>query len=76
MSAGGLDQDRIAAALADALAKAAGKDYRELLHDRVTGPLGRADTAVRPSKEQCDRLMTGSGLGGPGRLKDQFIARK
>lgn len=52
--------------LADALATAAGKPYAELLHDHITGPLGMNDTGVTPTKDQCDRLMLGSGIGGPG----------
>jgi D-alanyl-D-alanine-carboxypeptidase/D-alanyl-D-alanine-endopeptidase len=50
--------------LADALATAAGKDYPTLLRDRIAGPLGMTDTGLAPTKEQCDRLMTGSGIGG------------
>ena len=56
--------------LADALAEVGGKDYPELLRERITGPLGMTDTGVRPTKEQCDRLMTGSGIGGPGPCAD------
>ena len=44
--------------LGAALAEAAGTSYPDLLRERITGPLGMADTAVTPSKEQCDRLMT------------------
>ena len=51
-------------------ADAGGKDYPELLRERITGPLGMTDTGVRPTKEQCDRLITGSGLGGPGPCAD------
>ena len=51
-------------------ADAGGKDYPELLRERITGPLGMTDTGVRPTKEQCDRLMTGSGIGGPGPCAD------
>jgi serine-type D-Ala-D-Ala carboxypeptidase/endopeptidase len=50
--------------LADALVAASGKSYSELLKERITGPLGMADTVFNPTKEQCERLMTGSGLGG------------
>ena len=49
---------------------AAGKDYPALLHDRITGQLGMTDTGVSPNNEQCDRLMTGSGIGGPGACVD------
>jgi D-alanyl-D-alanine-carboxypeptidase/D-alanyl-D-alanine-endopeptidase len=52
--------------LADALSTAGGKPYADLLHERITGPLGMNDTGVNPTREQCDRLMLGSGLGGPG----------
>lgn len=60
--------------LADTLASAAGKDYPALLHDRITGPVDMADTGVAPTKEQCDRLMTGSGLGGRGPWADTNAA--
>jgi D-alanyl-D-alanine-carboxypeptidase/D-alanyl-D-alanine-endopeptidase len=50
--------------LADALGFAAHKDYPAVLDDRITGPLGMADTGVLPTTQQCDRLMTGSGIGG------------
>lgn len=56
--------------LADALETAAGKPYGMLLADRVTGPLGMPDTVLSPTAEQCGRLMTGSGLGGPGPCED------
>jgi D-alanyl-D-alanine-carboxypeptidase/D-alanyl-D-alanine-endopeptidase len=56
--------------LADALEVAAGKDYPALLHDRITGQLGMTDTGVSRNNEQCDRLMTGSGIGGPGACVD------
>ena len=56
--------------LADTLAEVGGKDYPELLRERITGPLGMTDTGVRPTKEQSDRLMTGSGIGGPGPCAD------
>jgi len=50
--------------LADALATASGKSYAELLHEQNTGPLGMADTGLNPTTEQCERLITGTGLGG------------
>jgi hypothetical protein len=31
-----------------------------------------ADTAVGPTKEQCNRLMTGSGLGGRAQHRHQY----
>jgi serine-type D-Ala-D-Ala carboxypeptidase/endopeptidase len=43
---------------------ASGESYSELLKERLTGPLGMADTGLHPTEEKCDRLMTGSGLGG------------
>ena len=55
--------------LADALSTAAGKPYVDLLHERITGPLGMNDTGVTSTQEQCSRLMLGSGIGGPGRLR-------
>ena len=55
---------------ADALAEVGGKDYPELLRERITGPLSMTDTGVRLTKEQCDRLITGSGIGGPGPCAD------
>ena len=50
--------------LADALVAAGGKSYSELLKERITGPLGMTDTGFNLTKDQCERLMTGSGLGG------------
>jgi D-alanyl-D-alanine-carboxypeptidase/D-alanyl-D-alanine-endopeptidase len=58
---------------ADALA-VAGKDYPALLDDRITGPLGMVHTGVAPTQEQSNRLMTGSGLGGPGPCADTGAA--
>lgn len=52
--------------LADALATATGKPYAGLLQEQITGPLGMKDTGLNPNKDQCDRLMLGSGIGGPG----------
>ncbi len=51
--------------LADALAVAGGKPYPQLLRELITDPLGMPDTTLDPNQEQCGRLMTGSGLGGP-----------
>jgi D-alanyl-D-alanine-carboxypeptidase/D-alanyl-D-alanine-endopeptidase len=56
--------------LADALSTAAGTPYAGLLQQRITGPLGMRDTGLTPSADQCARLMTGSGLGGPGECRD------
>jgi D-alanyl-D-alanine-carboxypeptidase/D-alanyl-D-alanine-endopeptidase len=58
------------ALLADALGTAAGEDYPALLRDLLTRPLGMIDTGFTPTKEQCDRLMTGTGLGGAGPCVD------
>jgi serine-type D-Ala-D-Ala carboxypeptidase/endopeptidase len=56
--------------LADAIETAAGKPYPDVLRERVTGPLGMKDTTFAPTPEQCERLMVGSGLGGPGPCVD------
>lgn len=56
--------------LADALVAVSGKSYSELLKERITGPLGMADTGFNPAKEQCERLMTGSGLEDPSPCVD------
>jgi serine-type D-Ala-D-Ala carboxypeptidase/endopeptidase len=56
--------------LADAAARAGGQSYATLLRARVTGPLGMVDTGFSPTPEQCERLMTGSGLGGPATCVD------
>lgn len=56
--------------LGDALQSASGEDYPSLLRHRITEPLGMADTGVQPTADQCSRLMTGSGLGGPGPCVD------
>lgn len=47
-----------------ALARAAGTDYATLLADRVTGPLGLADTGVELPAEQAHRLAPGHGWRG------------
>jgi len=51
--------------LGDALASAAHKPYAQLLNDRIARPLGLRDTTLAPSKEQCARLLRGSGDEGP-----------
>lgn len=56
--------------LADAIETSGGKPYPDLLRTRVTEPLGMADTSFSPTPDQCRRLMTGSGLGGPGPCVD------
>ncbi len=56
--------------LADASETAAGRPYAELLARYVTQPLNMADTTLQPDAEQCARLMTGSGLGGPAACGD------
>ena len=37
-----------------------------LLQSHLAAPLSMTDTTVRPSAEQCARLMTGTGQSGPG----------
>ncbi len=56
--------------LVDALAASSRKSYAELLQEQVTGPLGMKDTGLSPTPEQCQRLMLGSGIGGPGPCVD------
>jgi D-alanyl-D-alanine-carboxypeptidase/D-alanyl-D-alanine-endopeptidase len=56
--------------LADGLAAASGKSYSDLLRDQITDPLGMKDTGLNPTKEQCQRLMLGSGIVGPGPCVD------
>jgi serine-type D-Ala-D-Ala carboxypeptidase/endopeptidase len=51
--------------LGEALAAATGEDYAALLRSRLAEPLGLSDTTLRPTPDQCVRLMTGSGLTGP-----------
>ena len=51
--------------LGDALAAAAHKPYAQLLNDRIVRPLGLRDTTLAPSKEQCARLLRGTGDEGP-----------
>ena len=48
--------------LSAALATAADEPYPDLLRERITGPLGMADTVLEPSQEQCARLITGYGI--------------
>ncbi len=50
--------------LAAALAGAAGKPYPDLLRERITGPLGMADTVFSLDDEQRTRLMQGHDFGG------------
>jgi len=51
--------------LGDALAAAAGKPYAQLLRERIVLPLGLHETTLTPTKEQCARLMQGTGDEGP-----------
>jgi serine-type D-Ala-D-Ala carboxypeptidase/endopeptidase len=50
--------------LAAALAGAAGKPYPDLLRERITQPLGMADTVFALDDEQRARLMQGHDFGG------------
>jgi D-alanyl-D-alanine-carboxypeptidase/D-alanyl-D-alanine-endopeptidase len=50
--------------LAAALSNAAGKPYPELLAERITRPLGMADTGFSLNDEQRSRLMQGHDFGG------------
>jgi CubicO group peptidase (beta-lactamase class C family) len=45
--------------LGEALARAAGRPYEELLRERICVPLGMADTVITPSDQQRTRLATG-----------------
>jgi serine-type D-Ala-D-Ala carboxypeptidase/endopeptidase len=54
------------------LAAATGTSYAELLRQRVTGPLGMADTTLAPTEEQCGRLMAGYGI--PGAAAEPCVA--
>jgi serine-type D-Ala-D-Ala carboxypeptidase/endopeptidase len=45
--------------LGEALARAAGRPYEELVRERICLPLGMPDTVVTPTGEQADRLATG-----------------
>ena len=45
--------------LGEALAKAGGKPFAELVGERIARPLGMADTILRLSEAQKPRLMTG-----------------
>lgn len=51
--------------LGDALACAANKTYAQLLNERIVRPLGLRDTTLTPSREQCARLLRGTGDEGP-----------
>jgi serine-type D-Ala-D-Ala carboxypeptidase/endopeptidase len=46
--------------LGHALAKHAGQTYEELLQQRITGPLGMADTVITLSDDQQSRLAKGN----------------
>lgn len=45
--------------LADALAKAAGKSYKQLFAEKISLPAGMYDTTFTPTTYQCARLMVG-----------------
>ncbi|OAT27047.1 D-alanyl-D-alanine-carboxypeptidase/endopeptidase AmpH [Proteus myxofaciens] len=45
--------------LADALVKASGKSYPQLLKQYVTQPAGMRDTTLTPTPAQCQRLLIG-----------------
>jgi serine-type D-Ala-D-Ala carboxypeptidase/endopeptidase len=45
--------------LGDALARAAGQPYQELVRERICAPLGLPDTVIAPTGEQTARLATG-----------------
>ena len=50
--------------LGDALASATHKTYTQLLKEHIVQPLGLRDTTVTPSREQCARLLRGTGDEG------------
>jgi serine-type D-Ala-D-Ala carboxypeptidase/endopeptidase len=50
--------------LGDALASATNKTYTQLLKEHIVQPLGLRDTTVTPSREQCARLLRGTGDEG------------
>ena len=50
--------------LGDALASATGKPYAQLLNERIVRPLGLHDTTLTPSKDECVRLLRGTGDEG------------
>jgi D-alanyl-D-alanine-carboxypeptidase/D-alanyl-D-alanine-endopeptidase len=50
--------------LGDALARAGGKPYATLLHERVAAPLGMLDTTTKLADAQMPRAMTGIDLDG------------
>src|SRR3546814_3907434 len=50
--------------LGEALAKAGGAPYGDLLRQYVTGPLGMADTVGRLSPQQQQRMLEGIDLDG------------
>ena len=45
--------------LGQALARAAGRPYEQLVRERICRPLGMPDTVITPSSEQTARLATG-----------------
>lgn len=51
--------------LADALSRAAGRPYPELLEQYITRPLGMKDTTFTPSPDQCARLMVPQKSASP-----------
>jgi serine-type D-Ala-D-Ala carboxypeptidase/endopeptidase len=57
--------------LADAVARAAGAPYTQLLAQRILGPLGMHDTTPAPDEAQCARLLDG-GTSLPCRDQSAF----
>jgi D-alanyl-D-alanine-carboxypeptidase/D-alanyl-D-alanine-endopeptidase len=61
--------------LGDADAAAAGTDYGAALSERVTAPLGMADTTANPSPAACARMMAGDpGWNAPPCIDRSFQA--
>lgn len=51
--------------LGDALTRATGKSYEELLRQQIALPLGLHDTTLTPTADECSRLLRGSEDEGP-----------
>jgi len=56
--------------LVDAIEVAGKKPYSELFRKKTAEPLGMRDTTATPNKEQCARLMVGTGADPPGPCAD------
>ena len=51
--------------LGDVLTKATGQSYEALFHQQIAVPLGLHDTTLKPTVDECSRLLRGAEDEGP-----------